>query len=71
MENNALVTELRSITAAALTATSAAERGDWEEATRCIGEVAKSADQVFRQLASTKQELSRDGDARLPTSGDQ
>ncbi len=66
MENNALVTDLRSITAAALTATSAAERGDWREAIKCVRDVAKCVDQVLRQLEATEQELGGDGDTRLP-----
>lgn len=66
MEHNALVTDLRSITAAALTATSAAERGDWREAIKCVRGVAKCVDQVLRQLEATEQELGGEGDSRLP-----
>ena len=37
--DNKLVTELRSITAAALSAMSAAERADWDEAEKCVADL--------------------------------
>jgi hypothetical protein len=62
--DNTLVTELRSITAAALSATSAAERGDWSVAKRGISDVSTRSHCVLRQLTSTTQELDGHGDAR-------
>jgi hypothetical protein len=59
--DNALVTELRSLTAAALTATTAAERGNWLEAKTCISDVCEPS--ACRQLTSTEHELRGDGDS--------
>jgi hypothetical protein len=62
--DNALVTELRSLTAAALTATTAAERGNWLEAKTCISDVCTRAERLCRQLSSTEHELRGDGESR-------
>jgi hypothetical protein len=61
--DNALVTELRSLSAAALTATTAAERGNWQEAKTCTSDVCTRAERVCRQLTSTEHELRGDGDS--------
>ena len=47
---NTLVTELRSITAAALTAMSAAERANWEEAEKCVCDLGDRVNRVQRQI---------------------
>lgn len=61
--DNALVTELRSLSAAALTATTAAERGDWHEARTCISDVCIRAERMCRQLTSIEHELRGDGES--------
>jgi stress response protein YsnF len=63
--DNALVTELRSMTAAALTATMAAELANWHEATKCVSDISDRADRVLRQLTLTEHELRGDGECRL------
>jgi hypothetical protein len=62
--NNTLVTELRSISATVLSATSAAEQGDWRVAERGTSDVSTRAHRVLRQLTSTSQELDGHGEAR-------
>lgn len=68
-----LVTELRSLTATALTATSAAERGAWDEAHRAASDMNARTQRVLRLLASTHDELKGKGDSReffpTPTAG--
>lgn len=56
------------ITSAALTATTAAERADWHEATECMRDVVNRSEVALRQLASTEDELRGDGDSRLALS---
>jgi hypothetical protein len=51
--DSALVAELRSITAAALTATSAAERSNWGEAAMCVADLGARVKRVQRQISST------------------
>lgn len=63
---NLLVTELRTMTAAALTATTAAERANWSEATKCVSDINARAGRVLRQLSLTEHELRGDGECRLP-----
>jgi hypothetical protein len=53
---NTLVTELRSITAAALTAMSAAERANWEEAEKCVCDLGDRVNRVQRQISDTNDE---------------
>ena len=68
-----LVTELRSLTATALTATSAAERGAWDEAHRAVSDLNARTQRVLRLLVSTHDELKGKGDSReffpRPTAG--
>lgn len=59
-----LVTELRSLTATALTATSAAERGNWAEAQRAASDMNARTQRVLRLLASTHDELKGKGESR-------
>lgn len=70
MDDNVLVVELRSLTAAALTAATAAERGDWAEAHTCISDVVSRAKAVERRILSTEHELRGHGDTRLSSSTD-
>ena len=67
---NTLVTELRSITAAALTATTAAKRGEWREAETCLADLHKTVERVLRQLTSTEHELRGDGESRLSSNAE-
>ena len=60
-----LVTELRSLTATALTATSAAERGNWDEAQRAASDMNFRTQRVLRLLASTRDELRGKGESRV------
>lgn len=62
--SNILVTELRSMTASVLTATTAAERGNWHEAKRGVSDVSDRAQRVVHQLASTEAELQGNGETR-------
>ena len=48
-----LVTELRSMAAAILTATTAAERGSWQEAQRSVSDISSRAQRVVHQLECT------------------
>ena len=59
-----LVTELRSLTATALIATSAAERGNWEEAHRAAADMNYRTERLLRLLASTRNEMSGKGEIR-------
>jgi hypothetical protein len=68
--SNTLVTELRSMTAAVLTATTAAERGNWREAKKGVSDIRSRAHRVVVQLASTEQELRGDGQSRLEDNPD-
>jgi len=65
--DNALVTELRSMTATALIATSAAERSDWEEAAKYAADLGDRAHRVCRLISSTSDELRGNGECRLGT----
>lgn len=62
--DNILVTELRSITAAALTAMSAAERANWDEAEKCVADIGQRVARVHRQISVTNVELRGDGESR-------
>ena len=64
---SALVTELRSLTATALAATAAAERGNWDEAQRAASDMNARTARVLRLLASTQDELRGKGESRLST----
>jgi hypothetical protein len=59
---NTLVSELRSITAAALTAMSAAERSSWIEAEKCVADLDTRIRHVHRQIAFTNNELRGHGE---------
>lgn len=59
---NTLVSELRSITAAALTAMSAAERASWIEAEKCVADLNTRVRRVHRQIAFTNDELRGHGE---------
>lgn len=61
---NTLVTELRSITAAALTAMSAAERANWEEAEKFVSDLGDRVNRVHRQISDTNDELRGQGESR-------
>jgi hypothetical protein len=62
---NTLVIEIRSITAAALTAMSTAERANWGEAEKCFAELGKSVKRVHRQLSFTNHQLRGNGECRM------
>ena len=66
---NTLVTELRSITAAALTAMSAAERANWEEAEKCVADLGDRVNRVHRQISDTNDELRGQGESRSQSWG--
>jgi hypothetical protein len=61
---SSLVTELRSLTIAALTATSAAERANWQEAARCASDIRDRAHRVFSHLSCIESELGGRGEPR-------
>jgi hypothetical protein len=61
---NTLVTELRSITAAALTAMSAAERSNWDEAEKCVKDLGNRVNRVHRQISFTNAELRGHGECQ-------
>ena len=63
--HSTLVTELRSMTAAVLTATTAAERGNWSEARKGVSDLSGRAQRMLHQLECTDRELRGDGDNRL------
>lgn len=62
--DNVLLAELRSMTAAALVATTAGERGDWRETARCVADLESRAQRILRQLTLTTQELNGNGECR-------
>ncbi len=61
---NTLVTELRSITAAALTAMSAAEQANWDEAEKCVADLDARVHRIPRQLSFTNEERRGHGESR-------
>jgi hypothetical protein len=65
--DNALVTELRSMTATALIATSAAERADWQQAAKYAADLGDRAHRVCGMISSTTDELDGNGECRSGT----
>jgi hypothetical protein len=65
--DNALVTELRSMTATALIATSAAECADWQEAAKYAADLGNRAHRVCRPISSTNDKLHGNGECRCGT----
>lgn len=61
---NTLLTELRSISAAALTAMSAAERANWDEAEKCVADLGQRVTRIHRQISFTNDEFRGDGESR-------